>query len=49
LARPEGRVEAPGEKRPDGAPYAAKELLDEATRRTQQHLDRIRRRGKHEG
>ena len=37
------------EKKPDGAPYSAKELLDEATRRTQQHLDRIRKRGKHEG
>jgi len=32
------------EKKPDGAAYTAKELLDEATWRTQQYLDRIRAR-----
>jgi multiple sugar transport system substrate-binding protein len=32
------------EKNADGKPYSAKELLDEATRRTQKYLDRIRER-----
>ncbi|MCY3020782.1 MAG: ABC transporter substrate-binding protein [Planctomycetota bacterium] len=32
------------EKKPDGTPYTAKELLDEATQRTQKYLDRIRAR-----
>jgi len=34
------------EKKPGGAPFSAKELLDEATWRTQQYLDRIRARRK---